>query len=226
MVSIEEFAPEQRFLTEAEGRTTWHAFSFGSHYDPTNVGFAQLVALNDESLPLGNGYSPHPHRGIEIVTVVLEGCLEHRSDVGSGVLGPGEVQRLSAGSGVVHAELNAATGPTRFLQAWVNSTAPTDTPRYDSARVDAAAGWTLVAGTNQALLPLNATMDMWLAQPEPAQRLRLPELSTMLLYAATGAIQVGERLLPAGSQLRLEDQGGLEILTIEPATALVLWSVR
>jgi redox-sensitive bicupin YhaK (pirin superfamily) len=225
-VSIEEFAPNQRFLTEVEGRSTWHSFSFGSHYDPANIGFAQLVALNDEHLPPGNGYAPHPHSGIEIVTVVLEGALEHRSDAGSGVLGPGEVQRLSAGSGVVHAEMNAASGPTRFLQTWITSAAPTREPRYDSTRVGANAEWTPVAGADQALLSLDAHMDLWLSHPDPGHRLRLPDAPAMLLYVATGEIEVGERRVRAGGQLRVRDQGELELVATEPETTLALWSVR
>ena len=95
----------ERFRTDAEGRTTWHSFSFGAHYDPGNVGFGSLVAHNDELLPPGTGYPDHPHTDLEIVTWVLSGALRHRSTAGSGSIGPGQVQRLSYGSGVVHSEV-------------------------------------------------------------------------------------------------------------------------
>ena len=72
-----------RFVTRAEGRTTWHSFSFGAHYDPGNVGFGVLVAHNDERLPPGTGYDDHPHADLEIVTWVLTGALRHTSTVGS-----------------------------------------------------------------------------------------------------------------------------------------------
>ena len=95
-----EYRPAQdRFRTEAEGRTTWHSFSFGAHYDPHNIGFGSLVAHNDELLPPGTGYAEHPHTDLEIVTWVLSGALRHTSTVGSAVIGPGQVQRLSAGAG-------------------------------------------------------------------------------------------------------------------------------
>ena len=98
---IEYRLARDRFRTEAEGRTTWHSFSFGAHYDPANVGFESLVAHNDERLPPGTGYADHPHADLEIVSWVLTGSLHHASDVGTGDTGPGWVQRLSAGSGVV-----------------------------------------------------------------------------------------------------------------------------
>jgi hypothetical protein len=93
-VTIEVRRAADRFVARAEGRTTWHSFSFGGHYDPANVGFGALVAHNDEHLPPGTGYSDHPHHDVEIVTLVLEGALRHTDSTGrSGVLerprGPG-----------------------------------------------------------------------------------------------------------------------------------------
>ena len=88
-----------RFTTEAPGVTTRHSFSFGTHYDPANVGHAVLVAHNDDRVEPGHGYDLHPHADLEIVTWVLSGALRHTSTVGSGVIGPGEVQQvLLAGS--------------------------------------------------------------------------------------------------------------------------------
>ena len=145
-----------RFVTRAEGRTTRHSFSFGSHYDPANVGFANLVAHNDERLPPGTGYPDHPHSDLEIVTWVLSGALRHTSTVGSGVIGPGEVQRLSAGSGVVHAEMADGDAETRFLQAWVRPDTPGLDPHYRAGEVTLGAGWTCVAdstGGSSASLP-------------------------------------------------------------------------
>ena len=131
-----EYRPAQdRFRTEAGGRTTWHSFSFGAHYDPGNVGFASLVAHNDELLPPGTGYDDHPHTDLEIVTWVLSGALRHTSSVGSAVIGPGQVQRLSAGAGVVHSEVADGRETTRFLQAWVRPDEPGLVPGYVSAEV-------------------------------------------------------------------------------------------
>lgn len=225
-MSIEVRSAQQRFQTQAEGRTTWHSFSFGSHYDPTNVGFAQLVALNDEHLPVANGYAPHPHRGIEIVSVVLDGALEHRSDVGSGVVPAGSVQRLAAGSGVIHEELNAATQPTRFLQAWVTSPEPNERPKYDAAATGDHEGWSLITGGAGALLPIRAAMEMWLAKPRIGQSNCLPDRREMLLYVATGAVSVGRIRVDAGDQLRLVGEAQHEVTAIAAETTLVLWAAR
>jgi len=224
-VSVEVRGPHQRFRTDAEGRTTWHSFSFGSHYDPTNTGFAQLVALNEENLPRHNGYAPHPHQGLEIVTLVLDGALEHRSDVGSGVITPGGVQRLSAGRGVIHAELNASTGPTRFLQAWVSSDQPEREPEYLSGRVGTSTGWSLIAGGGDSVLPIRAAMEMWVANPDAGQELQLPDRSAMLLHVATGSIRLAGSAISAGGEIRLMDEGGRNLHCISPDTTLALWAV-
>ncbi len=113
----------ERFETTTDWLTSRHSFSFGQHYDPDNVGHAVLVAHNDDVVAPGHGYDLHPHADLEIVTWVLAGSLVHEDSHGhSGVLTPGVVQRLSAGSGVQHSERNDAPGaaePTRFVQMWV-----------------------------------------------------------------------------------------------------------
>ena len=154
---IEYRVGRDRFRTEAEGRTTWHSFSFGAHYDPGNVGFGSLVAHNDELLPPGTGYAEHPHADLEIVTWVLDGALRHTSSVGSAVVGPGQVQRLSAGSGVVHSEVADGHETTRFLQAWVRPDESGLVPGYVPGEVSFADGWTCVAdGDGQGVVPISA----------------------------------------------------------------------
>ncbi len=222
-MEIDLTGPDQRFVTHDSGRSTWHAFSFGSHYDPTNVGFAQLVALNDEHLPADNGYLPHPHRGIDIVTVVLEGALQHASDVGSGVITPGQVQHLSAGSGVIHSEMNASAGPTRFLQAWVQANHPTQAPSYAAVDLGDDSGWTRAAGGGDALLSLDADMDLWLAPLAPGESLALPDLPTMLLCVTTGTIVIDKDRLDAGGLARIRGAGGVVVEALTQSH-LALWT--
>ncbi len=122
-----------RFRTESDGIVSRHSFSFGAHYDPANVGHALLVAHNDDVVAPGSGYATHPHRDLEVVTWVLDGGLRHEDSRGnSGLVVPGLVQRLSAGSGVLHAERNdAATGTSvRFVQMWVRPDQPGGDPSY------------------------------------------------------------------------------------------------
>jgi redox-sensitive bicupin YhaK (pirin superfamily) len=222
---IEYRAGKDRFVTRAEGRTTWHSFSFGSHYDPGNVGFSQLVAHNDERLPPGTGYDDHPHADLEIVTWVLTGALRHTSTAGSGVIGPGQVQRLSAGSGVVHSEMADGPEQTRFLQAWVRPDEPDLAPDYLGADVTIGDAWTTVAGTDGVVPIASAGTSLHVADLPAGARLDLPDASRLHVFLARGRTMLGERVLEDDDAARLLDEGGRPV-TAETDSHLVVWSFR
>jgi redox-sensitive bicupin YhaK (pirin superfamily) len=224
---IEYRAGGDRFVTHAEGRTTWHSFSFGSHYDPANVGFGSLVAHNDERLPPGTGYDDHPHAELEIVTWVLGGALRHTSTVGSGVIGPGQVQRLSAGSGVVHSEVPDGPEETRFLQAWVRPDESGLEPGYLATDVSLGDdGWTRVAsGDGAGVVPIAAGgTALHVADLSPGQTINLPDAARLHVFLAQGRATLGERLVEPGDAVRLVDEGGRPV-TAETDSQLVVWSV-
>jgi len=136
-VAVEIFRSSERFTTRDEGRLTRHSFSFGTHYDPENVGFGPLVCHDDHRLRGGAGFEDHSHADVEIVTWVIDGAVEHADAAGNtGVIRPGTVQVQSAGAGIVHREAAATgVGPTRFVQAWLTPDQRGAEPAYDTAFV-------------------------------------------------------------------------------------------
>lgn len=110
----------ERFHSSHGWLESWHSFSFAGHDDPAWRGFGPLLVINDDRLAAGRGFGMHPHRDMEIITVMVEGVLHHRDSMGhSEALRAGEVQRMSAGSGIVHSEMNEESQSCRLLQIWI-----------------------------------------------------------------------------------------------------------
>ena len=218
-----------RFTTEAPGVTTRHSFSFGTHYDPANVGHAVLVAHNDDRVAPGHGYDLHPHADLEIVTWVLSGSLVHADSEGHAhVVGPGQVQRLSAGSGVRHSERNDAPGaaePTRFVQMWVLPDESGLPPSYALGTVEPHGLTPLASGIprlDAAVGIHTAGAALHVARLAAAESVVLPDAPRLHVFVARGSVDLeGAGLLDEGDAARFTGDGAPRLTAATPAEVLV-----
>jgi redox-sensitive bicupin YhaK (pirin superfamily) len=216
-------------------RTPWldsrHGFSYGSYYDPDNLGFGALSAVNEDRLAAGRGFDLHRHSDVEIVTWVLDGVLVHSDDSGHReLLSAGMAQHLGAGSGARHSEHASADGPAHYVQMWLRPTVSglgTVYVAHDFSTALAAGGWvTIASGLPERAAPLRPRqLDAEL------RAVRLPaEQSTTVAAADLGHLQVtrgqialAEDMLAAGDAARLTDAGPLSVTADGPAE-LLLWA--
>ncbi|MCC4317744.1 pirin family protein [Streptomyces malaysiensis] len=203
---------------EGAGIETRHAFSFSGHYDPGNVRFGSLVACNEERLAPGAGFAEHPHRDMEIVTWVVEGELTHEDSTGARtVVRPGDVQRLSAGSGVRHIERNAGAEPLTFVQMWLmpGPAAATD-PGYEVVR-GIADGTPYALERTEAVLHVRRLAD--------GERTALPDAPWVYAHAVRGAVRIEGETLTPGDAARISGAEGLAARAEGPAE-LLIWEMH
>jgi len=222
-MTLAVYAGSRRFSSSEPDRLTRHSFSFGPHYDPANLGFGPMICHNDDQLEPGGGYPDHPHADLEIVTWVIEGVLLHTDDRGNTEeLRPGDVQVMSAGSGLRHAEMaDAASGPTRFLQTWVGPDEPATPPSWRSERVDPGQGLTIVVGPGG--LPIGTSgASLAVARLASGESLALHDTVRQHTFVAVGAGRLDEHALAQGDAAHLTGQGATFLATDD--TELLVWS--
>ena len=208
-----------RFRTDTDWLSSAHSFSFGPHYDPADVGHGRLMVSNHEILRSGSGFDDHPHSDAEIVTWMLSGSLVHADSAGrTGVVHRGLAQRMSAGSGIVHAEVNdgyridpaLAAVPAEYVQMWVRPDAPGGESSYEQAgydEADLAAGWVAIASGHHrdALIRIGAQATLWVTRlpagdvADPADRRRRAPLPRAGERRPRGCGAVGGPATPSGS---------------------------
>ena len=207
---------DQRFRTVGDGVETWHSFSYGMHYDPDQIGFGPIMAINTERVEPGRGYDVHDHADVEIVTWVLDGVLRHEDSTGqSGDIRPGAAQRLSAGDGVRHSERNASdVEPLVFVQMMLRSDHE-GVPDY--AQVDVAP----TSGTLVPTVPVHAGAELFAVRLDEGQGVDVPGSSRSLVIITSGRITSDAADLGPFDELRSSDEGAYVLRAVEPAQALV-----
>ena len=168
----------ERFHSQLDWLDSWHTFSFAGHHDPAWMGFGPLRVINDDTIAAGRGFGMHPHRDMEIVTVMVEGELQHRDSMGhTAVLRAGELQCMSAGTGVVHSEINAGDQPCRLLQIWIEPAQGGLPPAYDQRAFPPQGGhWTALLDPDRqdGALAIQRAVRLWRGSLQAGQPLAWP----------------------------------------------------
>jgi quercetin 2,3-dioxygenase len=222
---------DSRFHTDIGWLDSHHSFSFGQHHDPTNTGHGLLMVSNDDRVAPGGGFGAHPHRDMEIVTWVLDGELEHRDSEGNdGVIYPGLAQRMSAGTGITHSEMNhSSTEPVHFVQMWVPPHESGIAPGYQQEDVNdalEAGGLVTVASGRDAAAAIRINQrhaSMLVARLGADDSVVLPEAPYVHVFVATGGVTIDHDGAPlqAGDAARLTGAGALSITAHEQSEVIV-----
>jgi len=184
-----------------------HTFSFGNYYDPNYMGFADLRVINEDKVIPGQGFGTHGHRDMEIISYVLQGALEHKDSIGTGsVIRPGDVQRMSAGTGIQHSEFNASdTEPVHFLQIWILPETKGIEPGYEQKTfTDAQKRNRLrLVGSRDGRdgsITIHQDVNLYATTLQAGETVHhlLPEERVAWLQVVRGAVQLNEQPLTAG----------------------------
>lgn len=214
--------------------TSFHSFSFAGYYDPHHMGWGNLRVINEDRIAPGAGFGAHPHRDMEIVSYVIDGALSHEDSMGNvQTITPGEVQRMTAGTGVVHSEHNHAQGQqTHFLQIWLLPSAQGLQPGYEQKRFSEAEKTNtlrLVASPDGAQgsvqLHANARIYASVLRPEDGAAVQfshvLPAGRKAYVQLIHGKLEVSGHLLQAGDALLVDQEPLLQLTGSSPAEFLL-----
>jgi hypothetical protein len=208
---------------------TYHTFSFADYYDPQWMGYRSLRVINDDIVAPGMGFGMHPHRDMEIITYVLSGALEHKDSMGNGsVIHPGDIQYMSAGTGVKHSEFNpGGDAPVHLLQIWIMPDAKGVTPRYAEKSLKDSPPGKLQLVTSKSgrdgSIAIHQDADLWLAKLEAGQRVTHPLKSgrNAWVHVAEGEVALNGKKLTGGDAAAVSEESALELTAAKPAQVLL-----
>jgi hypothetical protein len=220
----------ERGHTEIGWLDSYHSFSFGDYYDPKHIGFRALRVINDDRVAPGMGFGFHPHRDMEIITCVLDGALEHKDSLGNGsVIRPGDVQRMSAGAGILHSEFNASqTDPVHLLQIWILPEQKGLKPSYEQRMisVDEKRGrLRLMASRDgrEGTVTVHQDVDWYAAVLAPGDEVtyELQRGRHVWVHVASGAVTLNGIALKAGDGAAASEEESITLRADEEAEGLL-----
>ena len=211
-----------------------HTFSFGNYYDPNHMGFASLRVINEDKVTAGQGFGTHGHRDMEIISYVLEGALEHKDSIGTGsVIRPGDVQRMSAGTGIRHSEFNASqTDPVHFLQIWILPEQQGIKPGYEQKTFTEAEkqGRLRLVGSRdgrEGSITIHQNVDLYAASLQQDEEVShtLAEGRVAWLQVARGAVQLNQQTLTAGDGAAISEEALITLRGASGAAEVLLFDM-
>jgi quercetin 2,3-dioxygenase len=211
-----------------------HTFSFADYYNPGHMGFGPLRVINEDRVRPGQGFGTHGHRDMEIISYVLEGALEHRDSIGTGsIIRPGDVQIMSAGTGIRHSEFNPSkTEGVHFLQIWIEPDRDGIEPRYDQKRFPETErrGRLLLVGSSNGRdgsIVIHQDVDLFSGIFDPGQETAhaLRSGRKAWLQLARGSLEANGQRLEAGDGAALEDEAALKMKGFSDNTEILLFDL-
>lgn len=221
---------EDRGIAEHGWLSSRHTFSFANYHDPRHMGVGPLRVINEDRVKPAHGFGAHGHRDMEIISYVLDGALEHKDSMGTGsVIRYGNVQRMSAGSGVMHSEFNhSASEPVHFLQIWIVPDAQGIEPSYEEKYFGPASKqgqWRLVASPDgrdgSVLIHQDARIYASILNGADTLEYAWPASRCGYLHVARGAIAVNGQVLKAGDAVKLVDEPSITVSEAHDAEILL-----
>jgi len=221
---------DERGHTNLGWLDSYHTFSFGDYHDPKHMGFSDLRVINEDRVKPGKGFGTHGHRDMEILSLVLEGALEHKDSMGTGsTIRPGDVQRMSAGTGVTHSEFNPSKdAPVHFLQIWILPERAGLRPEYEQKRFPEAerrGRLRLIASRDgrEGSVTIHQDASVYVASLDAGQRVehRPAAGRSAWVQVARGSLKLNGKALEAGDGAAIAGEAEITIAALEPSELLL-----
>lgn len=207
-----------------------HSFSFGNYHDPKHMGFGPLRVINQDRVSPGAGFDTHGHRDMEILSYVIEGALEHKDNTGTGsVILPGDIQRMSAGSGILHSEFNhSKLKPVHFLQIWIVPAEQGLAPGYEQkqfGKQDLSNKFTLIAGPqggpNAVKIHQDASLYLGVLESGESHNVAIALERGLWVQVVKGSVSLNGQELVAGDGAAIEQESAITIASLDDAEVLL-----